>query len=160
MRVPSLLEEAKKQFEEIQRKCTWRYRIFNAIGKTMTLMSVVGSFFLTLNEDIGMSTRDVHIVAAIMGTITALSETYSPQKSATRYEVIRHKSTAALRQINAKVDRFKEYFQDVEEAAIPEEFSTKEIMDMINRIYEDIDQISLLHLTEGSYEKLLRLSSA
>lgn len=152
MQIPIILVESKKEFIKRRRIAIRRRLLHYLLSKFMGISALLINFFMASE----IFNTPIKILAAVSGTLIAFNEIFAPQKISIHYQILQLKFEAAIRQIETKIGEFEEYFRgvDAEDSSIPEQFSATTLFNIVNKIYREIDDIKLSHLTGSSYEKI------
>jgi hypothetical protein len=159
MQVPDVLLKSLNEFVTLRKSALRKRYLYYFVSKIAGFTSITIGLLIMM-DGIPVSVR---ILTAIMASLTTFVEIFTPQKASAYQGILQRKIEKGIRMIEIKIAEFKEYFRDIEANAvvdIPPQFTTTELFAFINHFYQEIDDIHLSHLTEGSYERICRASSS
>lgn len=155
MQTPTLFLNARDEFEKIRKASYKKYIFYQFFGKTLITASIVLGIIISFSPKLELSLDNISIVGALSTILPSIYQTFNVQKLANHSNIMRKKASSIKREIEHKIEEFKIFFRGIDNAPIPEEYSTHQIINYINSKYKEIDDMDLGYLMEGSYERMI-----
>lgn len=143
MRVPDILSDSKKKFEELYLRSKRKYWIYSTISFILSFSTVSISAAISLSSTYSTPTSVISLLGALIAILKSSEEIFKISRQRHESKRLIMRSKLILDDVTSKIIEYQDYFKNGNNSIIPEEYNHQSLYDFVRKHYDEVDQIMI-----------------